>query len=89
MFLARLAYEFGGKDVGNIVVCTVNGNRIEAAKCNHEKGCWELTPAGEKLLASRPAPIVEVEEEAPVQPHVAAARAKKIASKNMQGLGDL
>lgn len=77
-FLAQLAKEYGGKDVGNVVVCNVDGKRIEAAKCNHEKGCWELTPEGQKLIDKLPMAAVVVDDDAKLQPHQKAAKAKNV-----------
>ena len=74
-FLAQLAEKFGGKDVGGIVACTVDGRRIDAAKVNHEKGCWELTPEGQKLIDKLPVEVPVVEEVV-LQPHQKAAKMK-------------
>ena len=76
-FLAQLANEYGGKDIGNVVVCNVGGKLVEAAKCNHELGRWELTPEGQKLIDKlSPAPQV-VEEDSKLQPHQKAAKARR------------
>ena len=80
-FLAQLANEYGGKDIGNVVVCNVDGKRVEAAKCNHEKGCWELTPEGQKLIDKLPKVVAPVESDAGLQPHQKAAKAKNLAVK--------
>lgn len=78
-FLAQLAEKFGGKDVGGIVACNVDGKRIDAAKVNHEKGCWELTPEGQKLIDKLPkeAPVAE-DDDAKLQPHQKVQKQKNL-----------
>lgn len=56
MFLKKLMQEFWAKDVGDSLRLP---NGVEVAVCDHAKGCWELTPAGERTLAGE---LAEIEQ---------------------------